>query len=121
MVSTASPRSAFNGRDEQEDDWPTQAADAIERVVGTVRDRTTGPLLKFAKAIVYGTFAVLVGLAVLVLAIVGGVHALDNYLPESVFGERHMWAVHLILGLIFVIAGGILWSRRRASEQTSAR
>jgi uncharacterized BrkB/YihY/UPF0761 family membrane protein len=120
MVTTATPRSAVDDLDEQEDDWPSQAADAIERAVGSVRDKTTGPLLKLAKGVVYGTFAALVGVTALVIAVIGAIHALDNYLPDSVFGERHMWAVHLIVGLVFVVSGGILWSRRRASEQTSA-
>jgi hypothetical protein len=120
MVTTTTPRSAFEGRDEPDDDWPSQAADTIERVVGTVRDRTTGPLLKIAKTIVYGTFAVLVGLAALVVAVIGAVRALNSYLPDQVFGDEHMWAAYLIMGLIFVLAGGVLWSRRRAPEQTSA-
>jgi hypothetical protein len=120
MVTTATPRSAYNGEDEQEDDWPSQAADAIERVVGTVRDRTTGPLLKIVKGVVYGTFAALMAFTAVVLAIIGAVKALNYYLPESVFGENHMWAVYLILGLAFVLVGGVLWVRRRAPEQTSA-
>ncbi len=120
MVSTATPRSSFDGSDGQDEDWPVQAADTIERVVGTVRAKTTGPLLKVAKAAVYGTFAALVGLAALILFVIGSVRLLNNYLPEVVFGETHTWAAHLILGLLFVLAGGLLWMRRRAPEQTSA-
>ena len=99
-----------------EDDWPAQAADTIERVVGTVRDKTTGPALTLARAVVYGTFAVLVGLACLVLLIVAAVRALDVALPDAVFGEDHIWAVYLILGLVFVVAGAVLWRRRHARE-----
>jgi hypothetical protein len=121
MVSTATPRSPYDSRDLQEDeDWPTQAADTIERVVGSVRDRTTGPLLTVARAIVYGTFAALIGVTALVLFIIAAVRLLDSYLPDAVFGESHIWAVYLILGLMFVAVGGVLWLRRRAPEQTSA-
>jgi hypothetical protein len=119
MVSTAAPRSSYDDPDSQEDDWPTQAADAIERVVGSVRDKTTGPALTVAKAIVYGTFAGLVGVAALVLFVIAAVRLLDSYLPDAVFGESHTWAAHLILGLLFVVVGGVLWLRRRAPEQTS--
>jgi hypothetical protein len=62
--------------------------------------------------VVYGTFAVLVGLAALVLATIGAVRLIDNYLPDAVFGEEHMWAAFLIIGLVFVIAGVVLWARR---------
>jgi hypothetical protein len=102
---TASPAPASG-------DWATQAADTIERAVGNVRDRTTGPAITVARAVVYGTFAVLVGLAALVLATIGAVRLIDNYLPSAAFGEEHTWAAYLILGLVFVIAGVVLWVRR---------
>ena len=65
-----------------------------------------------ARAVVYGTFAALVGLAALVLATIGAVRLIDNYLPDAVFGEEHTWATYLIIGLVFVIAGVVLWARR---------
>jgi multisubunit Na+/H+ antiporter MnhG subunit len=61
---------------------------------------------------VYGTFAVLVGLAGMVLATIGAVRLIDNYLPSAAFGEEHTWAAYLIVGLVFVIAGVVLWVRR---------
>lgn len=93
-------------------DWPAQAADAIERVVGTVRHKTTGPALTVARAVVYGTFAAIVGSACLVVLIIAALRGLDVALPDSVFGEEHMWAAHLILGLLFVVVGAVLWRRR---------
>jgi hypothetical protein len=93
-------------------DWAAQAADTIDRVVGSVRDRTTGPALTVARGVVYGMFAVLVGSVCVVLLIVGAVRLLNSYLPDSVFGEDHMWASYLILGAVFVIVGGLLWVRR---------
>jgi len=100
-----------------EQDWPAQAADTIERVVGTVRDKTTGPALTAARAVVYGTFAAVVGTACLVVLIVGAVRLLDSYLPDSVFGETHTWAAHLIVGLVFLGSGAVLWSRRHAVRE----
>lgn len=102
---------------EQDEDWPAKAAETIERLVGSVRDKTTGPAITAARAVVYGTFAALVGSAVLVLLIIGAVRVLDTYLPDSVFGEDHIWAAYLILGLLFVIAGAVLWARRRSGGE----
>jgi hypothetical protein len=51
-------------------------------------------------------------MAALVLATIGAVRLVDNYLPSAVFGEDHMWATYLIIGLVFVIAGVVLWVRR---------
>ncbi len=97
-------------------DWAAQAADTIERAVGNVRDRTTGPAITVARAVVYGTFALLVGVAALVLATIGAVRLIDNYLPSAVFGEEHTWAVYLIIGLVYLTAGAVLWVRRHGPD-----
>jgi LPXTG-motif cell wall-anchored protein len=98
-------------------DWPAQAADTIERVVATVRDKTTRPALMVARAVVYGTFAALVGTACLALVIIASIRLLDSYLPDAVFGEDHIWAAYLILGLLLVALGGLLWRRRNAPRE----
>jgi hypothetical protein len=95
-------------------DWPAQAADTIERLVGTVRDKTTGPAITAARWVVYGTFALLVGLVVGVLLAIAFVRVLDVYLPDAWVGEDHTWAAHLIVGLVFSVVGMLLWSRRSA-------
>jgi len=95
-------------------DWPAQAADTIERVVGSVRDKTTGPAITAARWVVYGTFALLVGLAVAVLLAIAAVRLLDVYLPDAWVGEDHTWVAHLVVGAVFSLIGMLLWSRRSA-------
>jgi hypothetical protein len=103
-------------------DWPAQAADTIERVVGSVRDKTTGPALTVARGVVYGLFAGLVGATAAVLAIIALVRLIDNYLPDAVFGEEHMWATYLVLGVAFLVPGVVLWTRRHTpGEDGGAR
>lgn len=121
MVSTGSPIAPYEQRDNgASDDWAAQIADSIESVVGNVRDKTTGPLLTIARAVVYGTFGGVVAIAVMILAVIAFVRLLDDILPNSVFGEHHIWFVYLVLGLIFCIAGAILWRLRRVREETTA-
>jgi uncharacterized membrane protein len=121
MVSTGPPMAPYEQRENGAgDDWAAQIADSIEGLVGNVRDKTTGPLLTIAKAVVYGTFGAVVAVAVLILAIIALVRFIDAYLPSAVFGDQHTWAAYLLLGLIFSIVGVFLWSRRRAREQTVA-
>ena len=102
------------------EDWPAQVADQIVGVVGTVRDKTTGPLLGLARAIVYGTFVAVLGLAVAVLLVIALVRVVDNYLPDAWFGDDHIWATYLIIGTIFSLAGLVLWSRRKAVVPSAA-
>jgi hypothetical protein len=93
-------------------DWPVQAADTIERVVGSVRDKTTGPALTVARAIVYGLLGAILGLTALTLFTVGLLRLVNAYLPDALFGRHHMWAAHLVVGLVFCFVGLLLWSRR---------
>lgn len=121
MASGPSPRHAARDRAAAssspagaQQDWPAQAADTIERVVGSVRDKTTGPAITAARWVVYGTFALLVGAVVGVLLAIAAVRALDAYLPNAWVGEQHTWAAHLIVGLLFSLVGMLAWSRRSA-------
>ena len=88
-------------------DWPAEAADRIESVVGTVRDATTGKALTVAKAIVYGTFAAIVGITVLVMLSVGLVRFADIWIPGEV------WSAHLAIGAAFSFGGLILMRMAR--------
>lgn len=122
MASGPSPRHAARDRAASssatatgaQQDWPAQAADTIERVVGSVRDKTTGPAITVARWVVYGTFALLVGAVVGVLLAIAAVRVLDVYLPNAWVGEQHTWAAHLIVGLLFSLVGMLAWSRRSA-------
>lgn len=93
-------------------DWAAEAAGTIENVVGSVRDKTTGPALTAIRGVVYGTFAAVVGLAALVVLLIFAVRLLDAYLPSAVFGDEHVWAVYLILGVVFSVLGAVSWRLR---------
>lgn len=98
-------------------DWPAQAADTIERVVGSVRDKTTGPAITVARWVVYGTFALVVGAMVGVLLAITGVRLLDVYLPDAWVGEDHTWVAHLLIGGLFTLVGAAAWTRRSAPPE----
>lgn len=100
-VSTTSSVGAEGGSS----DWTAQAADTIESVVGSIRDRTAVPAETAARALVYGILIVVMGSASAVLLTVGAVRLLDNWL--------RIWAVYMILGGLFTAAGLLLWRMRR--------
>jgi hypothetical protein len=105
-VTTASPSDGAGGL--TSGDWPAQATDAIVDLVGTVRDKTTGPITTVARGVVLGLFAAVVGLTVAILALIGLVRLLDEALPSSV------WLPYLILGVVFVAAGSLVYRKRKA-------
>lgn len=87
-------------------DWPAQATDAIVNVVGTVRDRTTGPITTIARGIVFGVFAGALGIVVAVMLIIAAIRLLNAALPSGV------WLAYLVLGLVFVLAGALVFRKR---------
>ncbi len=91
-------------------DWTTDAADAIERTVGLVRDRTVEPAQAITKAVVYGLVAALVGIPAFVLALIGAFRGLDLLL------QGYTWAAWSILGGILVIGGLFCWTKRRSTH-----
>lgn len=95
-------------------DWPAQAADAIVNAVETVRDRTTTPIMKIARGLVFGVFAGTIIIVIAALAIIGAVRLLDEALPSGV------WLPYLILGVLFTVVGALLFRRRNAPAPAPA-
>ncbi len=88
-------------------DWPAQATDTIVDLIGTVRDKTTGPVTTIARGVVFGTFLAVVATVVTVMALIALVRLLDEILPSGV------WLPYLILGLLFTGIGALVFRRRR--------
>lgn len=95
------------------EDWPTQTADTIERVVDAVRSKTAAPVERVARIVVYGLLAAVAGIAALVLAAIAVIRLLNVVVPGGV------WAVYLILGLVFTAVGVFLWSKRAPKDDAS--
>lgn len=109
----ATPPSSYAAGDVSTADWPAQAADQVERLVGVVRDNTTGKAITAARAVVLGVFAVFAAIAVVVCLVVGLDRFLIVYLPDDVFGEDHVWAAHVIVGVLLTVPGLLLLRQAR--------
>ena len=107
-VPLASFAMAQELNDPNNDDWGTQLTDLFVGFIDTVKAKTTGPVLMLVRALVFGFLILTVGVAALILFLVGLVRLINVYLPEEV------WATYLLLGTIFTVAGLFLWSKRRA-------
>lgn len=94
-------------------DWPAQAADAIERAVQGVRDKTTGPAISAARWAVAGLFILIAGTMALILLVIGLVRVLDAYLPGNV------WVAHTIVGLPLFVGGLVLLGRRSTPPEAT--
>jgi hypothetical protein len=94
-------------------DWATRAADSIEHVVVTVRDRTTRPLLLAGRALVFGVLIAIVGVSMVVLLSIAIVRIV-------VILTDRAWVADLILGGLFVIAGFVLLALRKGAVEEAA-
>jgi hypothetical protein len=104
-----------------ERDWTAQAAETVESVVLSVKEKTT-VLTTVVRAIVYGVVIAAVGALVVVALIIGVIRIADVYLLDwagRAQGHRRLWIAYLALGIILSLIGFLCWSRRTAKE-TSA-
>jgi hypothetical protein len=93
-------------------EWPDQIADRVESVVDTVRNKTTVPVTRAARMVVFGLVAGVLGSVAFVLFIIGLVRLLDVYLPWHPLARR-VWTVDAGAAAIFLGAGALAWRRRR--------
>jgi hypothetical protein len=82
-----------------------RALDTIDTVVATVNDKAIRPAVVAARSVVFGVIIGVIALAVLVLFCV-------MFIRLTTIAGHRIWASYLVLGLIFCIAGGVLYSRR---------
>jgi hypothetical protein len=94
----------------QPDDWTVAATDRIVSAVGTVRDRTTVPVQKAARILVYGLLAGVAATVALLLVVIG-VLRLHVYWPFHPEG-RKVWVTDAILAAVFLVAGSLAWKKR---------
>ncbi len=91
-------------------DWAGQAADAVERLVGSVRDKTSIPLTTVARGLVFGLIAAVMALVIAVLVAIALVRAIDVFT-----GEGNVWIAHLAVGGIFSVTGAFLLRKATAT------
>lgn len=93
-----------------ERDWAAQTADSIDKIIGSIRSKTTTPLERLTRVVVYGVLCVILGFVAFVLLAIASVRALDEAIPGEV------WPAHLIIGGIFIAGGLFMWWKRTADE-----
>ena len=98
-------------------EWPKQTAELVERVVGTVRSKTTDKLVTIVRAVVYGLLiavAATVGLILVLILLTRGLQWVVALLHvgDRPRHARAVWISYLFLGVVF-IAGGLLFMSKR--------
>ena len=87
-------------------DWTKDTADAIERGVATLRDRTVEPAYAASRAAVFGVLAGIVIFPALLILFVGLFRVI------VVIEQGYVWAAWCTMGGIFLLAGWFCWTKR---------
>ena len=96
--------------------YAKDAADTIERLVGTVRDKTTKPLVTAARGIVFGLLAAFAGLVAVVLLIVVFTRLVQILWALPFDHDSSVWLSYMTVGGIFTAAGLLLMTKRHAKS-----
>jgi hypothetical protein len=96
--------------------WAADLADTIERVVGTVRERTTKPLVTASRGVVFGLLAGILGITAAVLLILVLTRATQALLDIWLRHEMSVYLSYLIIGGIFCLGGLFVLSKRFSND-----
>ena len=97
-------------------DWAPDLADTVERVVGTVREKTTDNVVKIARLIVFGLLGTLLGLTALILLVIILTRAMQALLDFAVTPARAVYISYFIVGGICCLLGVFLMKKRHSGD-----
>ena len=81
---------------------------AVDHALDVVHDRVLRPILLAGRFVAYGFILFLVSLVLVSVVIIAAVRLLNVYLFAG-----HEWLSYLIIGGLSLVAGLIIWRRRR--------
>jgi hypothetical protein len=96
--------------------WPSTLADQVEKVVGTVREKATAPVIHGARAVVYGLLIFIIAIPVIVLAVLVLTRGLQSFLDLFMARERAVYVSYFLLGGILIAIGALFFSKRHLPD-----
>lgn len=92
--------------------WATNVVDSVERVVGTVREKTTTPLVRVTRGVVYGLFAAILGAVALVLTLIIATRLIQAAFDIVVSTPRAVYLSYFTVGALLTLLGWVLLRKR---------
>lgn len=92
--------------------WAPKLADTIERVVGSIRDKTTKRVLVAYRGVVFGLVAAFAAMFALVLLVIGLFRGVQALLDIGLEHHDSVWISYLAVGAIFTFGGLVAMKKR---------
>ena len=101
--------------------WASNVADSIERIVGTVRDKTTAKVVTLVRALVFGIIIVCAALAAVTLLLIFGTKLLQAAvrLPTRTDHGSSVWISYLVMAGLLLLGGAVCMRKRFSRPETS--
>ena len=96
--------------------WAPDLADTVERVVGSVRQKTTDNVVKAARIVVFGLLGAFLGLTALILLVIILTRAVQALLDFAVTPARAVYISYFIVGGICCLLGALLMKKRHSDD-----
>ncbi|HVB71769.1 MAG TPA: hypothetical protein VND83_09770 [Acidimicrobiales bacterium] len=96
------------GDSAQRPDLVDRALGAFDHVLDRVHDSVVRPLIMAGRALAFGLIALVATVVLALVLVIGLTRLLNVYLFAG-----HEWLTYGVLGVIFVVAGMIIWRWRR--------
>ena len=92
--------------------WADETTDTVVRLVGTVRDKTTTPLVYAARGLVFGLIAVILGTFAAIIGLIMIVRAVQSALDWQLDHDQSVYVSYLAVGTIMSLIGLFLFRKR---------
>ena len=96
--------------------WANDVTDQVTEFVGKVRDTATNKAIVAVRAVVFGLLALLLGIALLVLIIIGSTRGIQAALDSFLGWDTAVYVSYYIIGGILTIVGVLAMGKRTSAS-----
>jgi len=95
--------------------WASETTDKLVSLIDAVRSQTTQKVVYAARGAVFGVIAVMLGVLIAFILLIGLMRGLQALLALAVDWGQAVYLSYFIVGIIFSVLGVMLFHKRNAA------
>lgn len=95
--------------------WADETTDTVVRLVGTVRDKATTPVVYAARGLVFGLIAIFLGIFAVIIGLIMVTRAAQAGLDWQLEHAQSVYVSYLAVGTILSLIGLLLFRKRNSN------